>query len=175
MNEIDFHKLPYRSESPHIKTSSIVCGLVASTDLDATQRFYEDMLGLECVRVSNERMLARDGASIVGPRKGNPSWLLDVRKRAEIERPQRVLHHWGIDLVSKASVEAMHNRVQTFQADYGIRQIFQPQFQHGSYAFYLQDLDTNWWEFQFVPQSRKATKFVVGDFVDPAFDRQGKD
>ena len=40
--------------------SHLAAGTMVSRDLDAAQKLYEDFLGLETVRISDDRMLLRD-------------------------------------------------------------------------------------------------------------------
>lgn len=154
-------------EKPAVKPIRFVKGNMVSTDLAAARRFYEDMLGLECVQTAKDTMLVRDrGAQGEGRRAGEHYWVIEVREVEQVSHPQRVLHHWGLDLAAKEDVDRVHQRLEHHREAYGIRTLYKPQFQHGSYAFYLQDRDFNWWEFQFVPPSRSRRNLIArGDVV----------
>ena len=39
--------------------------------------------------------------------------------------------------------------------------------QHGAYSFYLEDLDGNWWEIQYVTPGFHDLKFAAGDIAAP--------
>lgn len=156
----DLTRPPYRAENPIIPTVQLVTGTLLAKDLARSRRFYEDILGLECVSCGPGRLLARSRRS----RSPTDSrWILDIRQADSIPNPQRLLHHWGIDLVSKVAVDKMNQRLKALQAEYGIGTIHEPQFQHGVYAFYFSDLDSNWWEFQFLPEHRLTKIFETGD------------
>ena len=153
---------------PVVKTLRFATGNVVTRNLAAARRFYEDMLGLECVEYAKGRMLVRDrGTTGKGRQRGETYWVLDVQESADMAHPQRVLHHWGLDVAEKSDVDFMYQRLLEHKEAYGLGTIYKPQFQHGSYAFYFQDLDSNWWEFQFVPPSRTREAVVArGDVVE---------
>lgn len=153
---------PHRADAPVVRPVQLLTGTLLSKDLEKSRRFYEDMLGLECVRCDADRLLARaPRASTEGERR----WVLEVRQSDSISNPQHVLHHWGIDLVSKAAVDQMHSRLKAHQAEYGIGVIHDPLFQHASYAFYFCDMDANWWEFEFLPPGRLEKIYEQGDVM----------
>ena len=47
----------------------------------------------------------------------------------------------------KAAVDRCHALALEHQETYGIKKVMRVQVQHGDYAFYMCDLDDNWWEF----------------------------
>ncbi len=157
---VDLSKPPYQAEEPLIRPIQLVTGTLLAKDLVRTRRFYEDVLGLECASCGPDRMLAR---SRQGRLLDAPKWVLEVRESKVIANPQRLLHHWGIDLVSKAAVDDMNRRLKEKQAEYGLGTVLDVQFQHGAYAFYFSDFDSNWWEFQFSSPQRYEKKFERGD------------
>lgn len=113
-------------------------GTLECADLDASRRFYEEFLGLEVVRHAITAMSIRLGMRF---------HIVCVGVGAQIHE-KHVLSHWGVDVDSRAAVDAAHAAARTHQADYGIRKVLDVQFMHGVYSFYLQDLDMNWWEIQ---------------------------
>jgi hypothetical protein len=80
-------------------------------------------------------------------------------------RPLRVGNHWGIDLDSKEDVDRAHELALQYQEEYGIQKVHQCTGMHGTYGFYFQDLDGNWWEFQYQPDGRYDEQFERGDVV----------
>lgn len=129
---------PNPSVQPLIPTRKLSRGTLVARDLAVSRRFYELFLGLECVEFLPGRLLIRAGTD----------WVLDVTQRTKIENPQGVLNHWGMDLTSDDEVRAAHSAASKCRDDFGIKKIMNPKFQHGSYSFYLEDVDSNWWEFQ---------------------------
>lgn len=156
------------ADNPIVRTLRFAKGNVVTRSLAAARRFYEDILGLECAEYAKGRMLVRDrGTDGKGRRRGEIYWVLDVLQSDELRHPQRVLHHWGLDLAEKSDVDLMYERVLGLKDAYGLGIIHKPQYQHGAYAFYFQDADSNWWEFQFVPPSRQREAVVArGDVVE---------
>jgi hypothetical protein len=57
-----------------------------------------------------------------------------------------VLDHNGIDVPTRDDVEEAHRTLHRVKDDYGLRRINKVMEQHGTYSFYFQDLDANWWE-----------------------------
>ena len=108
-----------------------------SSDLDATAAFYREMLGLA--------VTMRDGAI---HSRGRGGVNLIVVPAAGDVLPQPVLNHHGLTLPEgdRAAVNAIHAALLEHTERYGIRKIQRITEQHGSYSFYFQDRDTNWWE-----------------------------
>lgn len=126
-------------------------GTLECFDLAASRRFYEEFLGLECVRHAKPAMAVRLGMRF---------HIVCVEVGDQIH-PCNVLNHWGLDLQSAAEVEDAHAKALQYQKEYGIRQVLDVQNMHGVYSFYLEDLDHNWWELQ----------YYEGDFLhDDYFD-----
>ncbi len=159
---VDLSQPPYQSSSPAVATTAIVGAVVVVANLEKSRRFYEDMLGLQCAALGSERMLVRSDPGLNAGNVPRPL-VLDVRQ-GEVGNPQRMLHHWGMDLVSRKSVDLMNARLLANREAYGLGEIQEPSFNHGAYSFYFQDLDSNWWEFQFRPR-RRVTSFERGDVM----------
>jgi hypothetical protein len=78
-------------------------------------------------------------------------------------------------VASREEVERAHAEAHRLKDKYGIRKITKLKEQHGAYAFFLQDLDCNWWEIQHEPRTIDAF-FAGGDRFDmslEAFDSEG--
>jgi catechol 2,3-dioxygenase-like lactoylglutathione lyase family enzyme len=108
-------------------------------DVSATMAFYRDVLGLE--------VELRDGA-IHSPGKGGVN-LIAVPAQGDV-LPQPVLNHNGLTIA-----ENQHETIRELQADlkshsdeYGLLKVMGASSQHGSFSFYFQDRDTNWWELE---------------------------
>ena len=73
------------------------------------------------------------------------------------------LTHWGLDVRTREEVDAAHRAAHEYKDHYKIRQITETTLQHGVYSFYLQDLDYNWWEFQYYDGFQDDDVFDFGD------------
>ena len=78
-----------------------------------------------------------------------------------------VLRHWGIDVESRAEVDRLHAMALRCKEEFGIRTVRHVTDQHGAYSFYFEDLDGNWWEFEYVGDVTHATHFERGDVHAP--------
>lgn len=136
-----------------IKPYVLSHGTLECHSLPASRRFYEEFLGLECVRHAKPAMAIRCGLKFhivcveVGPNV----------------HPCSVLNHWGIDVQSKEAVDEAHANALKYQQKYQIRQVLKPVSQHGVYSFYLEDLDHNWWEVQHYASFQHDDLFDFGD------------
>ncbi len=114
-------------------------GTLECYSLKESRPFYEEFLGLECVRHAIPAMLFRCGLKfhVVCVEVGD-----DVK-------PVSLLNHWGIDVETKEEVHEAYENALKYQEKYKIRQVMEPTSQHGTYSFYLEDLDHNWWEISY--------------------------
>ena len=121
--------------------------------LRESRRFYEEFLGLECARHAIPAMVVRCGLKfhIVAVEVGDNV------------HPLNVLNHWGIDVESTGKVDEAYENALKYKEKYKIRQVLKPVSQHGVYSFYLEDLDHNWWEVQYVPGFQHEDMFDFGD------------
>ena len=108
--------------------------------LPVSMRFYRDFLGLDVAQPAPHYCLVSD----------RDGWVrviaVEVGDRLV---PQKVANHHGITLSGGTEViDAVHARATASAAEFGLRKVFSATHQHGSYAFYLQDADTNWWELE---------------------------
>jgi catechol-2,3-dioxygenase len=138
-------------------------GTLECRDMAATRRFYQEFLGLECVRHSQRSFKFRLGEyfSVVCLQRGD-------RAKATV-----VGNHWGLDLPSKADVDRAHKLAHEYQEKYKIGQITKI-VENETYGFYFTDLDGNWWEFQYAGEGqcegwgRNDEHFESGDITQPA-------
>lgn len=123
------------SKAPLLKINFLSHGTLECNDLQATRRFYEEVLGLRVIQHSPVAMMARLGGNHV---------LAVVQSGHAADMP--LLNHNGLDVDSDEAVRQAHQLLQSVQEEYGVRRINRPQKQHGAYSFFFQDLDGNWWE-----------------------------
>ena len=133
-------------------------GTLECVSLAASRPFYEEFLGLEVVRHQDRAMLLRAGGywSVV---------CLEVG-RADRIKPVGVRNHWGIDLPSPEAVHEAHEKAVAMKEKYGIKKIHKVVDNHGTLAFYFQDRDGNYWEFQHVDEGRYDKFYARGDIVE---------
>jgi catechol 2,3-dioxygenase-like lactoylglutathione lyase family enzyme len=122
-------------------------------DMRDTRKFYEEFLGMECVRHAKPAMVFRLGLKF-------HVVCVEVGKAVH---PCNVLNHWGVDVRTRAEVDAAHEAALKFKDKYKIRQVLPVVEQHGVYSFYLEDLDHNWWEIQHYDGFQHDDMFDFGD------------
>lgn len=125
----------HRIDKPLLEITMISHGTLASVDLNASRRFYEEVLGFDVAQLSPVSMVLRKGTdhTYVVVETGEPSRMT-------------MLDHNGIDLASREAVDDAFAKLQAAKDEYSIKRINKVQEQHGAYSFYFQDLDGNWWE-----------------------------
>jgi catechol 2,3-dioxygenase-like lactoylglutathione lyase family enzyme len=128
-------------------------GTLECYSLKASRRFYEEFLGLECVRHGPRTMAIRCALKfhIV---------CVEVGDRL---KPVHMMNHWGVDVQSKAEVNAAYEAALRMKEEFGISEIHAPVDQHGVYSFYIVDLDKNWWEIQYFSGFQHDDMFDFGD------------
>jgi catechol 2,3-dioxygenase-like lactoylglutathione lyase family enzyme len=139
------HALPDDCKVDTPATASVIkpyClghGTLECRSLKESRAFYEEFLGLECVRHAKPALAIRLGMRF---------HIIAVEVGDHIH-PVNVLNHWGLDVESKEKVDAAHAAAIANQEKYKIRQVLPVQNMHGVYSFYMEDLDHNWWEIQY--------------------------
>jgi predicted lactoylglutathione lyase len=128
-------------------------GTLECYNLKASRKFYEEFLGLECIRHAQPAMVIRCGLRF---------HIVCVEVGDHLH-PTTLLNHWGLDLASKEDVDAAHAAAVASKDAFGIRQVTDTQLQHGVYSFYIEDLDHNWWELQYYEGFQHDDMFDFGD------------
>ena len=138
------------SAASHVRPTSLISGTMVSTDLQRVRHMLEDAFGMQCVAPSADLLMARDrGFEQGGPKRGEPYWVLEIRKTDEVAVPQEMLNHWGMAAPSQAAVDEAYEKLNACKAEYGITRVQKPRFRNGSYACYFIDKDSNWWELEY--------------------------
>ena len=141
------------NEESVVKPYVMSHGTCECYDMKATRRFYEEFLGLQCVRHAKPAMVFRCGLKF---------HVVCVEVGDKVH-PCSVLNHWGVDVQSKEEVDHAWQMAREFKEKYQIRQVLDPVLQHGVYSFYLEDLDHNWWEIQYYDGFQHDDMFEFGD------------
>ena len=128
-------------------------GTMAVKNMAASRRFYEEFLGLQCAQHGSTSMAVRCGIKFhvvciqMGP-----------------HAPPAGLHnHWGMDVPTPADVDAAHEAALSVKDQYGLKLVTKPLQQHGAYSFYVEDMDSNFWEIQYYPGFQHDDIFDFGD------------
>ena len=123
------------TKAPLLTINFISHGTLECEDLQATRRFYEEVLGVEVIQHSAAGMMIRLGG-------GHVYVVLCRGKR----HGMRFTNHNGLDVGTPEEVDRCYERLLAVKDEYKIGRMSPPNLQHGDYSFYLQDLDDNWWE-----------------------------
>jgi catechol 2,3-dioxygenase-like lactoylglutathione lyase family enzyme len=129
-----------REHAPLNRPRILSHGTLQCRSLAVSRPFYEDFLGLEVVQHTDRGVLLRKGGYCV---------------IVCIERGERAvgigrLNHWGLDLATKEDVDRAFALAHELKDRYELKKISRITTHHGTYSFYFQDRDGNWWEFQYV-------------------------
>lgn len=119
-------------------------GTITCRNLEASRRFYEEFLGLDCVRHTERGLLLRKGGY----------WAIVCLEVGDHVKPVDRQHHWGLDLASREEVDRALALAHERKDEYGIHQISRITQHHGAYSFYFRDLDDNYWEFQYAGEGQ---------------------
>ncbi len=142
-----------RNQNSVVKGYVMSHGTLECYNLKASRRFYEEFLGLECVRHAKPAMAVRCGMKF---------HIVCVEVGSAL-RPCGVLNHWGLDVGSREEVDRVQRMAKELKDEYGIRQVLDVVDQHGVYSFYMEDLDHNWWEVQCYDGFQHDDMFDFGD------------
>jgi catechol 2,3-dioxygenase-like lactoylglutathione lyase family enzyme len=171
MDSATAERSPKSSVAPLNRPKIFSHGTLECKSLAASRPFYEEFLGLDCVRHAKKAMMLRKGMY----------WGLVCLEKGERVRPVGVGNHWGLDLATKEGVDRAHELALQYKEKYGIQKVMRITEMHGTYGFYFQDRDGNWWEFQYVGEGqengtgRYDKHFARGDVVDMSIDTSGED
>jgi len=123
------------AKPPLLQLNFLSHGTLECIDLQKTRRFYEEVFGLEVVQHNTVSMMIRLGGQ-------HCYAVVETGKPANMP----LLGHNGLDLGSVEEVEKAHELLSSVAEEYGIQKITPARWQHGTFAFYVYDLDGNWWE-----------------------------
>jgi catechol-2,3-dioxygenase len=128
-------------------------GTMQCYDLRESRRFYEEFLGLECVRQGKPAIFLRCGMK----------WHIVCVQAGQHVKPAHVHQHWGLEVKSREEVDAAQQKCHELKEKYRIGRIYPPSLQHGVYSFYFEDLDHNWWEILYYDGFQHDDAFDFGD------------
>ncbi len=125
--------------------------------LKETRKFYEEFLGMECVRHAPPGMVMRCGMK----------FHIVCIEVGDAVKPCTISNHWGLDVKTKEEVDEAHRKLTELKDHYRIKMIHQPNLQHGVYSFYFQDMNYTYWEIEYYDGFLHDDFFDFGDrFTD---------
>jgi catechol 2,3-dioxygenase-like lactoylglutathione lyase family enzyme len=144
---------PASARDSVVRPSYLSHGTLECHSLQRSRLFFEEFLGLECVRHARSAMAIRCGLKF---------HIVCLQVGSALQ-PVTVDSHWGIDVESQADVDRIWHAAHALKERYGIRQVLDLVKQHGVYSFYMEDLDSNWWEIQYYDGVQHDDMFDFGD------------
>ena len=116
-----------------------------SIDVPQTVRFFRDFLGLDAEPQGDGHYFfsrGNGGVNVIG---------IQV---PTMHYPQPLLNHHGITLYTgrEEMINDLRQSVEAHAGDFGLMKVLPATYQHGSYSFYMQDRDTNWWEIEILEE-----------------------
>lgn len=144
-----------RNDQSVVRGEYLSHGTMECYDLRKSRRFYEEFLGLECVRHVRPAMALRCGLR----------FHIICLEVGQTLKPVSQKNHWGIDVGSAEEVERIQKAATEMKSHYELRTVTQCVKQHGVYSFYIEDLDHNWWEIQYYDGTQHDDLFDFGDQV----------
>ena len=136
--------------------SHMTCEVI---NMDKSQAFYEEMFGLECVRLSQKRMLGLLNSIAV----------IDfIDTNTEI-REHKMHNHIGFDVAGPEIVDAARETIISNQNRFGFEVIHKTSGSHGSYGFTFSDLDNNAWQIEDYPRGGYYWMFEQGGDLENKF------
>lgn len=142
---------------PLLSTKRINHGTLGCTNLAKTRRFYEEVLGLECIQTSPVSLMVSKGADFVYALVESPTHTCDMN----------MLNHNGLEVETVEEVNEAHRRLLTVKDEWGLK-IMPPRTLHGAHTCYFKDFDGNWWEIV-----AAGERGYIGDFHDKEYDMSG--
>ncbi len=147
------------TKAPLLNTLRINHGTLSCRDIAKTRRFYEEVLGLECVQTSPISLMVRKGTEHV----------YAVVEMKAVQKDMDMLNHNGFEVRTPAEVDAAYQQIVAIKDEWGLKKVVPPQNQHGDHTFYFVDFDGNWWEIVAVREGG-----YVADFADKDWDLTGR-
>jgi catechol 2,3-dioxygenase-like lactoylglutathione lyase family enzyme len=139
-------------KEPLLKMLRMNHGTLDCNDIAKTRKFYEEVLGMECIQTSPISMMVRHGTEHIYA-------VVEVPK--PVEKPMSMMNHNGFEVATPEEVDAAHEKLKAIKDEWGLRKIMPIQKTHGDHTFYFMDFDGNWWE---IVSVRKGG--YVADFDD---------
>jgi len=141
------------TKEPLLKMIRMNHGTLHCTDIAKTRRFYEEVLGMDCIQTSPISLMVRHGTDHVYA-------CVEVPPNPNAQ-PMNMLNHNGFEVATTEEVDAAHAKLKEIKDEWGLKKVMPIQKTHGDHTFYFLDFDGNWWE---IVSVRKGG--YVADFDD---------
>ena len=115
-------------------------GTITCLNLEASRRFYTEVLGLDVVSPS------RSVKPHYIKHPSTPWYVVSLEKVAEERKLLTPLQRYTLTVESHADVTAAHNWLKANGASLGVTELEELEESGGAVAFMLSDPDRNWWE-----------------------------
>lgn len=142
------------TKKPLLNTLRMNHGTLHCQDIVKTRRFYEEVLGLDCIQTSPISLMVRKGTDHV---------YAVVEMPSDNPAPMNMLNHNGFEVGTPGEVDAAHEQIMKIKDEWGLKKVMPVKETHGDHTFYFMDFDGNWWE---IVSVRKGG--YVADFEDKA-------
>ena len=133
---LDAERFPGRGYIPQALTH----GTITCLDLDASRRFYTEVLGLDVVSPS------RSVAPHYIKHPSTPWYVVSLEKPAPERKLLTPLQRYTITVESVDAVHAAHRWLKDSGASLGVTELGELNESRGALTFILSDPDRNWWE-----------------------------
>ncbi|MEC7488352.1 MAG: VOC family protein [Pseudomonadota bacterium] len=136
--------------------SHMTCEVI---NIEKSQALYEEMFGLECIRLGPKRMLGRLNSVAV----------IDFLETETKVREHKMHNHIGFDVAGPEIVDAAREIIVQNQQRFGFDVIHKTSGSHGSYGFTFSDLDNNAWQIEDYPRGGYYWMFEQGGDLENKF------
>jgi catechol 2,3-dioxygenase-like lactoylglutathione lyase family enzyme len=144
------------TKDPLLKTSRLGHGTLECNDIFKTRRFYEEVLGIECLQTSPRSLMIRKNTDHVYA-------CVETGQAGKEGSSMRPINHNGLDVGTAEAVDEAYEVLCGIKDEWGLREIQKPRHSHGDHAFYFCDFDGNWWEIVSVREGGYAADFNNGE------------
>jgi catechol 2,3-dioxygenase-like lactoylglutathione lyase family enzyme len=129
--------------------SHMTCEVI---DIEKSRVFYEEFLGLDCVKLGPKRMLGRLNSVAV----------IDFVETTTTLREHKMHNHIGFDVAGPEMVDSAREVIIQHQDKFGFDVVHKPSGSHGTYGFTFSDLDNNAWQIEDYPRGGYYWMFQQG-------------
>jgi catechol 2,3-dioxygenase-like lactoylglutathione lyase family enzyme len=140
------------TKQPLLQTLRLNHGTLHCQEIAKTRRFYEEVLGLDCIQTSPISLMVRKGTDHV---------YAVVEMPGANATPMNMLNHNGFEVSSPEEVDAAYAQILKIKDEWDLKRVVPPKTMHGDHTFYFMDFDGNWWEVVSVREGG-----YVADFED---------
>jgi catechol 2,3-dioxygenase-like lactoylglutathione lyase family enzyme len=123
------------TKEPLLRTGALNHGTLSCVDVVKSRRFYEEVLGMECIQVSPRVMVIRKGTE-------QTYTVIETGKVSTMP----LINHNGFEVWSYEEVDEAYRTLMEIKDEWGLRKVNAPTMVHADYTFYFCDFDGNWWE-----------------------------